>query len=62
MNVIAIAVSGHPDWRWRIVDYNRETVEESYRSFPTIAEALAEGNQRAQRHIERAAPIPRRAK
>jgi hypothetical protein len=46
MQVIAFATPAHPDWRWRIVDYSGEVVEESSRAFPTIATALAEGAQR----------------
>ena len=41
MNVLSVSTPGHPDWRWRIVGYHGETVEESYTAFPTIAEAVA---------------------
>jgi hypothetical protein len=60
MNVLAVATPGHPDWRWRIVGYNGETVEESYTAFPTIAAAVAEGNKRLRGHADRDAPIVRR--
>jgi hypothetical protein len=34
------------DWRWRIVNYAGEILEESRESFPTIASAVAKGTQR----------------
>ena len=47
----------------RIIDYNGEMVEESYTGFPTIAAAVADGNERLRRHAEREAPVrPRRAR
>ncbi len=60
MNVLAFSTPGHADWPWRIVDYDGRTVEESFTSFPTMAEALAEGRERFHRHIERKAPSVRR--
>ena len=36
-----------------------ETVEESYTPLPTIAEAVAEGNERLRHHADRDAPIRR---
>jgi hypothetical protein len=60
MNVLAVSTPGHPDWRWRIVGYHGETVEDSYTVFLTIAEAVAEGRERLQRHPDRDAPIVRR--
>jgi hypothetical protein len=59
MNVIAVSIPGQPDWRWRIVDYQGETVEESHTSLPTIAAAVAEGNERLRHHADRDAPIKR---
>jgi len=59
MNVIAVSRPGESDWRWRIVDYHGETVEESLTSLPTIAEAVAEGNERLRHHADRDAPIKR---
>jgi hypothetical protein len=59
MNVVAISKPGRPEWRWRIVDYHGETVEESYTSLPTIAEAVAEGYERLRQHADRDAPIRR---
>ncbi len=43
MNVVAVSTPLHPHWRWRIVNYSGETVEESEASFPTIRSAVAEG-------------------
>jgi hypothetical protein len=57
MNVLAFSTPGQPDWRWRIVDYNGETVEESYTGFPTIAAAVAGGNVRLRQNAEREGPL-----
>lgn len=46
MQVIAIATPNRPDWRWRIVDYGGEMVEESFEAFPTIAAAVGAGAER----------------
>jgi hypothetical protein len=46
VNVLAFSTPHRPDWRWRIVNYAGEVVEESQASFPTIGSALAEGNRR----------------
>lgn len=46
MQVIAFATPASPAWRWRIVNYTGEMVEESYDVFPTIAGAVAAGAQR----------------
>jgi hypothetical protein len=59
MNVIAVSTPGQPDWRWRIVDYQGQTVEESFTSLPTIAAAVAEGNEHLRHHADRDAPIKR---
>ena len=57
MTAIAFSVPGQPGWRWRIVDYNGETVEESYTAFPTIAAAVADGNARVRKNAEREGPL-----
>lgn len=44
MQVIAFATPTRPEWRWRIVDYAGETVEESTSVFPTIAAAVGAGS------------------
>lgn len=46
MQVIAVSTAARPEWRWRIVDYAGETVEESSSMFPTIAEAVSAGTER----------------
>lgn len=46
MQVAAVSTPGAPGWRWRIVNYAGETVEESHRMFPTIAAAVADGSHR----------------
>ena len=46
MDVLVFSIPGQPDWRWRIVDGDSKTVEDSSASLPTVAEALAEGRER----------------
>jgi hypothetical protein len=46
MQVGAFSTPGEPDWRWRIVNYAGETVDESNESFATIALAMASGRKR----------------
>lgn len=46
MQVIAFTTPARPDWRWRIVNYAGETVEESSSVFPSIAAAVAAGSER----------------
>jgi hypothetical protein len=43
MQVTAFATPRQPDWRWRIVNYAGEIVEESRATFATIALAVADG-------------------
>jgi hypothetical protein len=43
---MAFSTPSRPEWRWRIVDYAGEMVEESYQTFPSIAMALTEGTRR----------------
>lgn len=49
MQVIAFSTPARPEWRWRIVNYAGEMIEESDGTFPTIATALAEGATRLQK-------------
>jgi hypothetical protein len=49
MQVIAFATPTRPEWRWRIVDYAGETVEESTSVFPTIAAAVGAGSSHLQK-------------
>ena len=46
VQVTAFSTPTQPDWRWRIVNYAGEMIEESYDRFPSIAEAVAKGAQR----------------
>lgn len=48
MQVLAFSSPRHPDWRWRIINYAGETIEESPQAFATIAAAVAEGTKRLQ--------------
>ena len=46
MQVLAFSTPARPDWRWRIVNYEGEMVEESYQTFPSIATAVTDGARR----------------
>jgi hypothetical protein len=46
VDVTAFSTPTRPDWRWRIVTYAGEMVEESYESFATIKLAIREGTKR----------------
>ena len=46
MQVVAFSTPQDPLWRWRIVNYAGELVEESRESFRTIAGALEQGSKR----------------
>lgn len=46
MQVTAFSTPVNPSWRWRIVNYAGEMVEESRETFTTIAGAVAEGTKR----------------
>jgi hypothetical protein len=46
VQVTAFATPGQPDWRWRIVNYAGEIIEESHDRFSSIAEAIAKGAKR----------------
>ena len=60
MTAVAFAVQGEPGWRWRIVNDNGETVEESHSVFETLALALDEGRERLRHHAEQPPPLLRR--
>lgn len=57
MQVTAFSTPAVPEWRWRIVNYAGDTVEESRETFPTIAEAVASGTQRLT-HLNLVDPAP----
>jgi hypothetical protein len=46
MQVFAFSTPSRPEWRWRIVNYSGEMVEESYQTFPSIAIAVSDGARR----------------
>jgi len=46
VQVLAFSTPQTPLWRWRIVNYAGELIEESHETFPTIAGALEEGSKR----------------
>lgn len=43
MQVIAYSTPDRPAWRWRIVSFAGDLVEESQDTFPTIRGAVARG-------------------
>jgi hypothetical protein len=49
MQVVAFSTPRDPLWRWRIVNYAGETIEESRETFPTIAGAVEVGSKRLRR-------------
>jgi hypothetical protein len=49
MQVVAFSTPRDPLWRWRIVNYAGETIEESRETFPTIAGAVEVGSRRLRR-------------
>ena len=58
MNVFAFSTARVTEWRWRIVDLQGETLEESSARFPNIAQALAAGTEQLQLLRERDRPLP----
>jgi len=58
MNVVGFSTPRARDWRWRIVDLQGETIEESSDGFPTLAAALAAGAEHLQIRRNRDRPAP----
>jgi hypothetical protein len=58
MDVTAFCTPNRPDWRWRIVTYAGEMIEESRNGFATIKLAIAEGTKRmaALNIVDRSSP------
>jgi len=57
MQVGAVLAGPAGNWHWRIINYAGETVEESRRTFPTIARAVEEGAKRLKKlDVDRSAP------
>jgi hypothetical protein len=46
MQVLAFSTTPSGGWRWRIVNYTGEMLEESRDEYPTIAAAVAQGTER----------------
>ena len=46
MKVRAFTTHAIPQWRWRIVDHDDATIEESPEAYFTIAVAMSAGNDR----------------
>jgi hypothetical protein len=46
VHVLAFSTPARPEWRWRIVNYEGEMVEESNETFRSIAIAVTEGMRR----------------
>ncbi|MGH7324733.1 MAG: hypothetical protein ACREJ9_08800 [Candidatus Rokuibacteriota bacterium] len=61
MQVAAFSTPAMQSWRWRIVNYAGEMVEESRETFPTIASAVAHGTKRLVELnvVDRSLPISR---
>lgn len=59
MNVLAFSTPTCPDWRWRIVNYAGEMVEESESTFSSIARAVAEGRKRLAQMSTTDTSVPR---
>ena len=61
MQVTAFSTPTQPDWRWRILNYAGEIIEESRDRFPTIAAAVARGTARVAEMgvVDRSAAPPR---
>jgi hypothetical protein len=59
VQVTAFSTPQRPDWRWRIVNYAGETIEESREFFPTIAAAVARGTAHLNRLnvVDKSAPV-----
>src|SRR3989442_15255186 len=59
MQVVAFSTPTNPHWRWRIVNYAGEVVEESHEIFPTIASAVAQGTKRLvqMKVVDRSGPV-----
>ena len=59
MQVAAFSVPDRPGWRWRLVNYSGEMVEESRDTFPSIGTAVADGKERLAKMdgVDRSKPV-----
>ena len=59
MQVTAFCTPAQPGWRWRIVNYAGEIIEESWEQFATISGAVARGTERlvAMNVLDRSEPM-----
>jgi hypothetical protein len=48
MHVIAFSTPSRPEWRWRLISYAGDIVEESREIFPCIADAIGAGAVRSE--------------
>jgi hypothetical protein len=57
--VTAFNTPRNPAWRWRIVNYAGETIEESRDGYPSIGAALAQGGEKlaAMNVVDRSQPV-----
>jgi hypothetical protein len=53
MNVVAVSTPSSSGWRWRIVDYSGQMVEESPGTFVSIERAVADGVERLRHRDDR---------
>ena len=60
MQVAAVSVPARPGWRWRVVNYAGEMIEESRETFSTISIAVAHGKKRHAEMdiVDRSTPAP----
>ena len=60
MQVAAVSIPGSPGWRWRVVNYAGELIEESHETYPTISIAVAHGKKRHAEMdiVDRSVPTP----
>jgi len=49
VTVIAFSTPESPDWRWRIIDYTGDAIEESEATYASIGGAVAAGARRLER-------------
>jgi hypothetical protein len=59
VQITAFSVPAHPGWRWRLVNYAGEMVEESHQTFETIGRAVADGKERLAQmdSVDRSKPL-----